>query len=635
MSLRNRLRFSITSLVTVMVAIQFLATIRVTAEASLREALERSQAIATQVRSLLSDRLGQEAQRAKPPPADLEQSITLWTKVLENDASIAGLLEKLMASSSVAVEIQVCDQVGKILASSSPSSSRLTYRSLPDFQEWNIRTLWSRLFEVLTQRHEYSTSIPMGAAKLDRPIFTVRVIVSSVLLRNELMPQIYNLAATSALSLLAAMLLAVLFSNMVLRALNRLAKRIDYLTAGDFASASASQGRESEEIAAVSSKLNLLSEQFRDAVRVRGNIDHLLRSMEAGVLMFDPDQRLVLAGQPAERMMGHSRDNLIGRRIEEIFPPETSLGAAVKVAVERRMPFRDRPAILEYDGRPPLRLMVSVELLENLPGLHQLGTLITLRDVESRRRLQSQIDVSARLTAINRLTGGVAHEIKNPLNAIALHLEVLKAKLSQPSGVDAEMEVIEREIARLDRVVKTFLDFTRPVELQMNSLDLVGLLREVTALVEPEARKAGVEVAFKPIVRSAIIEADQDLIKHAVLNVVMNGIESMESSGRLGITIAQSGGDYELSITDEGAGIPPEVRDKIFNLYFTTKTGGSGIGLAMTFRVIHLHNATIEFTSDLGKGTTFRLRFAASEEPTSMREASPTETERPIAVRDK
>ena len=612
-SLRKRLRISIIALVTVMVTVQFLATLRVTAEADFRQALERSESIASQVSNLLADRLAQALRLADPPPSDLDATVEFWTRTVEQDPSIQDLLSRLLATTDVVVEIQVCDRMGRILASSNPSSSRLTYRSLPDFAQWNVRPLWDRLFEVMASTREYCVTVPLGIQGMDRPLFTIRVLLSSVLLRNALMPQVNSLALTSALSLLAAMMLAVLFSNMVLRALNRLAERIDYLTAGDFASAAAATGRESEEIAAVSSKLNLLSEQFRDALQLRGNLNQLLASLEAAVLMFDPDRRLVLAGQPAERILGRRREDLIGRELSEIFPPETGLGAAIEAALDRRTPFRDRPAIIERPGLPPARLLVSVELLENLPGLHQLGTLITLRDIESRRRLQSQIDVSTRLTAIGRLTGGVAHEIKNPLNAIALHLEILKAKLAGADAVGPELDVIEREIGRLDRVVKTFLDFTRPVELKLRAVDLAELVREVIALVTPEANKVGVRIEFETDSAPVPVEADHDLLKQAVLNVVMNGIEAMPDGGALRLELRRGDDEHELSIADQGPGIPEDLRDKIFNLYFTTKPGGTGIGLAMTFRVVHLHNGTIDFSSELGKGTTFRIRVPAAD----------------------
>lgn len=633
MSLRNRLRFSIMSLVTVMVAIQFLATLRVTADADFNDVVNRSTAIGRQVTTLLMDRMEQEVRRFPSPPANQDETIGQWTGMLETDPSIPILLAQLMASSDVAVEVQVCDRFGKVLASSNKSGARLSYVSLPDLEQWNARTLWDRLYEIIKERRDYSTTVPIGIEGRDRPIFLVRIIVSSVLLRNALMPQINHLMATSALSLVAAMLLAVLFSNMVLRALDRLAKRIDYLTAGDFERAAAAGTTESDEIAVVNSKLNLLSEQFRDAKQMLGNIDQLLRSLEAAVMMFDPDHRLVLAGQAAERLLDRRREEMIGRDVGEVFPVETALGAAIQTAIARRQPFRDRPAIMERNGQTPLRVLVSVELLENLPGLHHLGTLVTLRDVDSRRRLKSQIDVSARLTAISRLTSGVAHEIKNPLNAIALHLEILKAKMLQSPEISPEMDVIEREITRLDRVVKTFLDFTRPVELTLKSVDLLRLLREVTALVSPEAEAAGVRVSLQTPLTRAGVEADPDLLKQAILNVVMNGIEAMPDGGLLTIVLDRAGDEYQLQIADEGVGIPAELRDKIFNLYFTTKSGGSGIGLAMTFRVVHLHNGTIDFTSEMGVGATFRLRIPASDDAVLPAAEQRPETVPPVAIR--
>jgi hypothetical protein len=108
---------------------------------------------------------------------------------------------------------------------------------------------------------------------------------------------------------------------------------------------------------------------------------------------------------------------------------------------------------------------------------------------------------------------------------------------------------------------------------------------------------------------TAVIRADQALLRQAVMNVVVNGLECMPGAGRLGIEVEKRPEALLLSVTDEGPGIAPEIRERIFNLYFTTKGRGSGIGLAMTWRVVELHSATIDFTSEMGKGTTFRFRF--------------------------
>ncbi len=617
LSLSQQIRISIIALVTVLVAVQSVATLRVTAEANFQDALEGAQSVASQVMTLLVDRLNLEAARANPPPTTLEESTKIWTTFLENDPAVTALLEKLMTSSKVAMEIEVYDGMGRILASSIATRPRVTFRSLPDFSEWQLRALWDKLFEILTMQEEYGTEVPLGLPGQDRPVFTIRVITSSVLMRNALMPQVRNLVLIAGLSLLAAILMAVVVSNSVLKVLDRLGRRIDLITSGKFAPEEGAPARESREVAAVSSKLNLLSEQFRDAkadaMQLRGNIDQLFRNLETAVMLFDPDHRLVLVGRQSEHFLALRREEMMGLPMQGLFPESTAIGAAIAKAVSDKEPFHDRPMVLERSDRQAMRILVSVELLENYPGLQRPGTLVTLRDVESRRQLQSQLDVSSRLTAINRLTGGVAHEIKNPLNAIALHLEVLRAKLSEPSEVAPEMEVIEREITRLDRVVKTFLDFTRPVRLALKRVDLVALVGEVTTLVAPEAKRGQVEVAYRPLPGPAPIRADRDLLSQAILNVVVNGIESMPAGGTLSVAVEPRDGEVTVTVTDHGSGIPEKIRDKVFNLYFTTKESGSGIGLAMTFRVVHLHDASIDFRSEVGKGTTFELRFPAAD----------------------
>jgi hypothetical protein len=261
----------------------------------------------------------------------------------------------------------------------------------------------------------------------------------------------------------------------------------------------------------------------------------------------------------------------------------------------------------------PLRLLANVDLVG---GPHQTSSiLLTLTDIESRRQLRTQLDISTRLAAISRLTGGVAHEIKNPLNAMGLHLENLTTKLAGEENVQGELSIIGGEIARLDNVVKQFLDFTRPVELQLEPVDIVELARQVAALIWPGAERDAVSVELESKVQTAWARVDKDLIKQALINVVNNGVEAMTAGGRLVIGVDREGDEIVITVTDQGPGIPPGIRDKIFNLYFTTKKGGgSGIGLARTFQIIQLHNGTVDFSSDPISGTTFRLRFPAAED---------------------
>ena len=194
-----------------------------------------------------------------------------------------------------------------------------------------------------------------------------------------------------------------------------------------------------------------------------------------------------------------------------------------------------------------------------------------------------------------------------------MHVEVARMKLAREDiDVAPQMEIISREILRLDRVVKTFLDFTRPVELHPADVPLDAFVREIVDLAAPQAAAAGIRVSVNADTDAVNIRVDEDLMKQALLNVVVNALQAMPQGGELRIECAVREEEAEIRISDTGVGIPAELRDKIFLLYYTTKPEGSGIGLAMTFRIVQLHDGSIDFTSEPGKGTTFVLRLPVS-----------------------
>ena len=251
-------------------------------------------------------------------------------------------------------------------------------------------------------------------------------------------------------------------------------------------------------------------------------------------------------------------------------------------------------------------------------GAQRVGCLVTLRDTGSRAEIQDQIDTTTKLAAIGRLMSGVAHEVKNPLNAMVLQLEVLKARLGQDSGkVQPQVEILAEEIRRLDRVVKTFLDFTRPVAIHPADAEVASLVREVFALAEPQARKNNVQLIFAGDGATPPVHVDRDLIKQALLNLVLNGCQAMPQGGKLTITPRALPHAVELEIRDSGVGIPLEAQNRIFSLFYTTKPGGTGVGLAMAFRVVQLHNGAIEFSSQVNRGTTFRVTLPAGAQQDS------------------
>jgi len=204
----------------------------------------------------------------------------------------------------------------------------------------------------------------------------------------------------------------------------------------------------------------------------------------------------------------------------------------------------------------------------------------------------------------------VGHEVKNPINAIVVHIELLKSKLTGASApAIRHLEVIEVEIHRLDRVVQMLVDFSRPVELRLQEQDLRSVIGDVLALAAAELSTHNVTLESHMPARPLVANVDADLLKQAALNVIQNGAQAMPEGGRLRVVLEEQRKFAVLRIADEGPGIPEDIREKIFDLYFTTKSGGSGIGLAMTYRILQLHYGSIEVQSNPERGTEFQLRI--------------------------
>jgi signal transduction histidine kinase len=243
-------------------------------------------------------------------------------------------------------------------------------------------------------------------------------------------------------------------------------------------------------------------------------------------------------------------------------------------------------------------------------GGARMGALVSLRDLDSIERIGSQLAVSERLAALGRVTAGVAHEVKNPLNSMRLWLENLRESLpGDPIASQDAVNILDKEIDRLDRVVKTFLDFTRPVEMHLQETELASLVGEVVALATPQIKRAKVQVEVEQAPGAVVARVDRELMKQALLNLILNACDAMSSGGKLTLAVRRRGEVALISISDTGHGIAPENHRKIFELFFSTRPGGSGLGLATTFRIVQLHSGSIDFQSVMGRGTSFFLEL--------------------------
>ena len=281
----------------------------------------------------------------------------------------------------------------------------------------------------------------------------------------------------------------------VLRPLEKISQSVDLLARGEFSGPVTLKRR--DEWGILSSKLHLLGEQMRGEkaafVRLQENLDHIFSNLSDGLLLFDQQDRLVLATPAAERFLGAGIQTTAHRPALEVFSQATPLHQLLREAFQTRQSLLWKT--LELPGEPSTRVAVNAQFVG--VGDQRVGCLVTLRDTGSRAEIQDQIDTTTKLAAIGRLMSGVAHEVKNPLNAMVLQLEVLKARLGEDGEkVQPQVEILAEEIRRLDRVVKTFLDFTRPVEIHPVDAEIAPLVREVFALAEPQARKNNVQLIF-------------------------------------------------------------------------------------------------------------------------------------------
>jgi signal transduction histidine kinase len=601
MSLRTRLRIAIVALVVLIVTALSLLYLADFTQTTIQTTNEKGSSITYELMGQLEDRIKETLALREKRPTNAQDYKAACLEIVKTDPRITAMLQRARASVRTVGQVAITDGRRIVLAASDDSTKG---QRLPDIDVVETGSWVQGFMALFSLNRDFAYARPLVVSGDNRPFLYIIVVTESLFLRHALAPAFGHLRYAFVMALGASVSLAFWLPNLVLRPLERISQKIDSISAGDVTTTGNTKRGESAEFADVQTKLNLLGQQFRgareDAVTLRTNIDRLLSQLEEAVLLFDSRGRLVVAGELAGRVFGRDPKQMLGRSRDELFPAPSELGAAIQAALTARVHAHD--LLFEVNGK---RIIVGIDPLEE-PGKQGAGALVRIRDAETRQQLGQALDLSSRLAAISRLTGGVAHEIKNPLNAIALHLEVLKTKLDTS---EPEIGVISREIQRLDRVVKTFLDFNRPVELQMAEFDLAALAGETAEFLTPQAKHKGVRVE-SGLDGSLPIRGDRELLRQAILNVMVNGIEAMgEGGGRLIVQSAKVGKDCLLEITDTGPGIPEDVQKKIFNLYFTTKEKGSGIGLAMTFRLVQLHGGTIEILSKAGHGATFRMSF--------------------------
>jgi len=630
LSLKTKFTFATSLLVLLVVTVVSSLYLARLMRQTLRQANDTAGFVAQQVLDACGNALKEAAEQGEAPAsfhsADLRNYVQ---RVFDNSSTLTSLIESDVGISPTIYEITISDSNATVMISSDATLRGQKIAERPAIRSLARGGFFQQMRELLgpPQTYEYSLPFLLEGA----PFGDIRVGLSSALIRKEILPGLESAGSWALGSVLISTLLAFLVSSIVLAPVARISAQLDRISAGQFdAEPVVARG---DEFGAVSTKIVGIGKQLRDVREVfstlRENLDQVMSGLEYGMLLFNAQGRAVLVSPAVEKFLGRGVEELRGLSLAEIFPPRHPLRGVLKIEGDQIEPAEGKEVTLD-DGSGPRRTGVSVQLVRE-HGV-RMGTLVTLRDVGSLERIGSQLQLSERMAVLGRQTAGVAHEVKNPLNSMRLWLEVLKANMPVDPEPQQAVKMLDSEIDRLDRAVKTFLNFTRPLELKLEELDLRVVAEDVLDAARPAAVRAGLGLRSEAPPDLPPVFADRQLIHQAVLNLVLNACEFTDRGGTVSINLMRAGEFAVIAVQDTGRGISPADQKKIFQLFFTTRPGGSGIGLANAFRFVQLHEGRIEFESEPGRGTTFRIELPLARSSKAPAEKASEFIPRPLAA---
>lgn len=613
---------SIVGAVVVLLSLLYLADLA-------RVSLEESRARAELVANAIFHR-AREVVSADTDPAAAYQA-------LHEDPGLRSILESSLYSKNVTFAA-IADVKGRAVAHADQAREGEVLPPGGALAELLARPSLSQLKAIYTgqgQNLEFRQPLRLS----DTDFGSIRIGVSTLLVRQDLDASLGPAVVTAGVALAVAVVGAMLLAQLLLRPIHVIRSGLTRLGRGELG-VRLDLGQD-DEFGELGAFFNTVSAQLSaDRSHMAGqvaNLESAVQHLEDAVAIVNPRGELLFAN-PAMRAL--LPDATPGTSLEHLVGGDHPLrGLSEQTLVSRGSSGPLSATFPDLKGEARERLIMTHAI--NDPAGDLVAIMLVARDLHYLSQVQSTIRYSRKLAALGRLSAGVAHEVKNPLNAMMIHLELLRqqfaarvagrpatnsgrgalgAAVAAEAPVTVEtvdtinrgqalehLDVIANEIHRLDEVVQGFLKFSRPEDLKLQPVDLTVLLDEVAPIVRPEAERAGVALVVEPV-HAPDVNGDPAMLRQAFLNLALNACQAMPSGGTLRIRCESLRGHVvAISFADTGVGIKPEHLQRIFDLYFTTKEKGSGIGLSMVYRTVQMHDGEIEVQSTPGVGTTFRV----------------------------
>ncbi len=532
-------------------------------------------------------------------------------QALHEDQRIDLVLQAATAHAPAVVFVAILDSAQTAVAHTVPEviGSRIEpLPELPSARKFGESLRFLRSLARSPQVYRIDTPLLLGGA----PFVTIRVGIAGVLLREQVV-EAFRRGVTGALVQIGlAVALGFVLAGIASRRLRQIEAGVTAIREGRFDARIPESGI--DEFSRLARDLNLLSEQFQKERQDRdshiGSFRRTVELLGEGILTLGPKREVVLMNAPTGRILGIDPSRAMGRRIDDILPEDNPVRLLADRLYEEPGGIAAGPFTVPMPLRNGGRSYAAIGHRitgGDLPA----GALIEFKETAALEELHSMTDHSRVLSRLGQMAAGVAHEIRNPLQTINLELGILRGSRNlAPEEVDLHVRIALEEIQRLQRAVSGFLKVARLRALAPASTQLNDLIEEVHQSMETEANLSGLDLDLDLCAGLPETQADREVLRQAIQNLVKNAVQALPSrDGRIMLATRRTDSEILISVADTGPGIPLENQGRVFDLYFTTKEGGTGVGLALVRQALEMHGGEVGLVSAQGEGTVVTLRL--------------------------
>lgn len=335
--------------------------------------------------------------------------------------------------------------------------------------------------------------------------------------------------------------------------------------------------------------------------RIKAFRDTLISSLPVGLIVTDNQGLILLCNQFAEQIASVTEKEVIGLAPEKVLPPELAHALDPRKMTEAGL-IQEETTLSDHRGEPRTLLLHGMSVVDSEGA--PTGMMLLIQDLTQVKSLEEELRRSERMAALGKMAAGVAHELRNPLSSIKGLALLLKSRFQEKSQDQETANILVQEVERLNRSIGELLDYTRSQKLIKGAVHPEEVVAEALLLLRMDAESMRVETAVRVTGEIPVIQADQDKLKQVFLNLFLNSIQAMEHGGKLDIRITKEGEGVCIVVTDTGCGVSQDDLHRVFDPYFTTKAQGTGLGLAMSAKIIQEHGGTITLHGEADRGTT-------------------------------